>query len=139
VKTLLKSNFSWALASFFIVSLPFLTSAQEAAPVEIKVSEAVIATQVENLIPQGAAETFPSSVGRLFAFSRITGIKVETEIKHLWFYGDQLKAEITLPVKPMSWRTFSSKKILPQWTGEWKVDITTQDGLLLESLPFTIE
>jgi len=122
------------LAAFF---LPAGVGAQEGP--SLKVAEAAVATSVENLVPQGVSDRFPSSVGKLYAFTRITGATKDTIIWHLWFYGDKLMAEVRLPVKSVNWRTYSSKRIFPGWTGEWRVDITDEDGLLLETLYFTIE
>ncbi len=117
--------------------LPVGTAAGEESA--LKVAEAVTATSVENLVPQGVSNTFPPTVGKVYAFTRITGATRETVIWHLWFYGDKLMAEVSLPVKSANWRTYSSKRIVPGWTGEWRVDVTNEDGLLLETLYFTIE
>ena len=113
--------------------------AEEASPAGLKITEAVVATGVENMTPEGVSETFPASVGKLYVFTRVIGAKEEIQIKHRWFYGERLLAEIRLPVKSMNWRTYSSKIILLEWTGEWKVDIATQDGSVLRSLTFTVQ
>ena len=106
---------------------------------DLKVSESAIATGVENLTHLGESDSFSSSVGKLYAFSKITGATEDTSIKHLWYYGDTLMAEVPLEVKSISWRTYSSKKIIRTWTGQWRVDITTDDGTVLDTLNFTIE
>jgi len=46
--------------------------------------------------------------------------------------------EITLPVKSTHWRTYSTKTILPSANGNWKVDVTSEDGTILKTLDFTI-
>ena len=124
---------SLVLAIFF----PAVGITQEGT--NLKVSESAIATGVENLTPQGVSVNFPSNVGNIYAFSKITGSTSETTIKHLWFYGDKFMAEVTLPVKSISWRTYSSKIILPVWKGQWRVDITAEDGTVLNTLNFTIQ
>ncbi|NOZ26141.1 MAG: DUF2914 domain-containing protein [Nitrospirae bacterium] len=133
-------SFKGILTTLVILSallLPLAVTAQE-EPV-LKVTEAAIATSVENLVPKGVSDRFPGSVGKLYAFTRIAGATKETLVWHLWFYGDKLMAEVSLPVKSVNWRTYSSKRIVPGWTGEWRVDVTNEDGLLLETLYFTIE
>jgi hypothetical protein len=94
---------------------------------------------MEGLTPQGAADSFKSGVGKLYAFTKITGAQGETSVKHLWFHGDHLVAEVELPVKASTWRTYSSKTIMPDMTSPWKVDVTAQDGTVLKSIPFTIK
>ena len=131
---------------FFFVWIPILaaqtpkapSAPPETAPSPV-VSEAAIATGMEGMAPQGAADSFESSVGKVYAFTKITGAQGETSIKHLWFHGDHLAAEVELPVKSSSWRTYSSKTITPGMTGPWKVDVTTPDGTVLKSIPFTIK
>jgi hypothetical protein len=105
----------------------------------LTVTESAIATGIQNLTPIGEAASFPSSIGKLYAFSKITGATKDTSIKHLWYYGDKLMTGVSLDVKSISWRTYSSKKIIRIWTGKWGVDITTEDGTVLETLNFTIQ
>ncbi len=105
----------------------------------IEVKEAYIAKGVVELKPIAPSDRFSSDIGRVYCFSRITGAKGVTKIKHLWFYKDRFMAQVELPVKSPDWRTYSSKRILPSWKGPWRVDITDSDGLLLKSLHFEIE
>jgi len=116
-----------------------LSHAEEKESVKLQMKEAVVGSGMKDLTPEGVSETFTSSVGTLYAFSYVSGISEETQIKHLWFYGDTLMAEVVLRVKPTQWRTYSSKNVLPQWTGEWRVDMTSDDGLVLGSVRFTVE
>ena len=144
----------WSANLFFFLWIPIVAaqipetppeappappSAPPATTPSLTASDAVIATGMEGLTPQGAADSFESSVGKLYAFTKITGAQGETSIKHLWFHGDQLVSEVELPVKAASWRTYSSKTITPNMVGPWKVDVTTHDGTVLKSIPFTIK
>ena len=113
--------------------------AQEGSNEETRVSEAAVATGVENLVPIGISETFPATVGTLYAFTKIQGSEGETQVLHRWIHGGKVRAEIPLSVRSKNWRTFSSKVILPEWTGDWKIEILTEDGTLLFSLPFMVE
>jgi hypothetical protein len=105
----------------------------------IKVAEAAICTSVENLTPQGSGDSFPADVGKLYCFTKITGAKEETKVKHCWYHGDNLLAEVELAVKSASWRTKSSKNIEATRKGAWKVEIKDADDNLLKTLNFTIE
>jgi len=136
---MISNQWAWALSIVLVFSVPSLLGAQGEAMNPLEVSDAVIAAGVENLVPQGANETFPSAVGTLYAFTRIQGSEGETQVIHKWFHGDQLRAEIPLPIRSKSWRTYSSKIILPEWTGDWKVEVTTEDGTVLVSLPFSVQ
>lgn len=125
----------------FVVGLALHSSllAQDGSNEEFRVSEASISTGIENLVPTGISETFPSTVGTLYAFTKIKGSEGETQVLHRWIYGGEVRAEISLSVRSQSWRTFSSKVILPEWRGDWTVEILSEDGSLLFSLPFIVK
>jgi hypothetical protein len=116
-----------------------ISNGESAVEAALAIGEAVVATGVENLKPVGPGDAFPRTVGRLYCFTRIKGAAQNTTIKHLWFKGDTLVMEITLPIQSADWRTYSIKTITPASAGSWRVDITTESGTVLRSVPFTIE
>lgn len=124
---------------FFSLTVFFLLCLLASRVFSIEVKEAYIAKGVVELKPIAPANRFSSDIGRVYCFTRITGAKDVTKIKHLWFYKDRFMAQVELPVKSPDWRTYSSKRILPSWKGPWRVDITDSNGLLLKSLHFEIE
>lgn len=105
----------------------------------LKVVDAVIATGVENRAPLGAASTFSATVGKLYCFTKVVGAKQPTEIKHVWFFNNTEVTSITLPVKAVTWRTFSNKSIPPYMKGDWKVEVQSSDGNILKSIDFKVE
>src|SRR3990172_6096049 len=89
-----------ALLTGLVAEMPLLAQApSKPVPASLSVPEIVVATDIERSKPIGAAERFPSTVGKLFCFTRITGAKGETSVRHLWFYGDRLMSEVLSPVK----------------------------------------
>lgn len=104
----------------------------------IVVEEAVIASGVESLTPVAPGISFDANIGRLYCFNRIKTNLQQAVIKHLWFHGDKMVMEVTLPIKSSNWRTYSTKTILPSSSGDWKVDVTSEDGTILKTLKFTI-
>jgi len=103
------------------------------------VEDWAIATAIENRSPQGAARSFPATVGTLYCFTKVVGAREETSIIHTWYYQDREVAEVILPVRSRYWRTWSSKKVVPEWKGSWRVEVTSGDGTLLKTIDFTIE
>jgi hypothetical protein len=77
-------------------------------------------------------------IERLYCFTRITGATDDTQVTHVWYYGDVERARITLDVRSSSYRTHSSKKIQAFETGKWRVDILDAAGNVLKSVPFSI-
>ncbi|HSH71251.1 MAG TPA: DUF2914 domain-containing protein [Deferrisomatales bacterium] len=106
---------------------------------EATVLDAVLATGVENRQPVGTANTFPADVGRVYAYTRVVGAAGEGSVTHVWYYAGQVKAQVQLAVRSDDWRTWSSKTILPGWTGEWLVEVQGADGRVLASVPFQVE
>ena len=111
-----------------------------AAPLTpLVVEEAVICKGIENRAPVEPGETFEDSVGRLYCFTRITGAYRETLIHHIWYPPDRNLHEQALPVKSPSWRTWSYKTIPTGWTGVWRVEVTTEDGVVLKTIVFEVK
>ena len=105
----------------------------------LRVHDPGTCTAIENLVFTGVDETFPASVGKIYAFTRIVGAATDTFVTHRWYYENKLMAEVKLPVRSSNWRTFSSKNIMPEWTGRWMVNIADEDGTVIYSLPFTVK
>ena len=121
------------------VTLLLLLVGWSARAAEVEVVEAVLAAGVENRQPVGAAAAFPATIGRVYAYTRLVGAAAEGAVTHVWYYAGEVKAQVQLAVRGDDWRTWSSKAILPQWTGEWLVEVQGADGRVLASLPFRIE
>ena len=74
---------------------------------------------------------------KLYFFTEIKNLQGRM-IHHLWFHQDQLMAEIPLTVGAVRYRTYSSKNIMPSQTGQWRVEVVTQQGQLLAQKSFRI-
>ena len=105
----------------------------------LTVSEGVITTQVVDRAPVDAVEVFPASVGKLYCFTRVVGADEATTVTHVWYRGETEVARIQLPVKSADWRTWSSKTILPGWSGAWRVEVRDAENGLLQTIPFTLQ
>lgn len=119
--------------ALFILSAPAVVSAAQ-----IQARDVGVGTYVADRTLGGTRNVFDPSVGRLYAFSRVLGAEGETMVYHRWYYGDQLMAEVPLNVRSNDWRTWSSKQVMPEWTGEWRVVVVTEDGSVLDYITFTI-
>ncbi len=106
---------------------------------DLDVAKGVITTAVVNQQPVDEIESFPADYGKLYCFTRVVGATDDTEVTHVWYYQDHEMARVTLPVRSRDWRTYSSKRVLPNWNGEWRVVIVDQDQHELMAIPFTLE
>lgn len=106
---------------------------------DILVEEAVICKSVEDRTPIEPGDVFPKEIENIYCFTRIVGVEGEREVVHNWYYNDNLVAEVTLFVGSPNWRTFSSKAILPEYSGDWKVEVVLKNGELLKQIMFVIQ
>lgn len=104
----------------------------------MEVTEAVITTGLEDRHPVDTGEIFPASVGRLYCFTEITGASAEGTVTHVWSWEGREMARVELPVRSVQWRTWSSKTLLPEWIGNWKVEVLDENGARLRVIPFTL-
>ena len=104
----------------------------------LQVQDVAISTGVQDRVPTGISTAFDSSVGKLYAFTRIVGAEGDTRVYHKWYHGDDLVADVPLTVRSGDWRTWSSKTVLPEWTGDWRVVVVAEDGSVLGSVKFAV-
>lgn len=122
---------------FVLFLAPMFLMAQEESTA--KVTEITICTAVEDRVPVGADTTFSSTVERVFCYTKISGAAADSSVTHVWYHGDNEMARQKLNVKADNWRTWSSKRIMESWTGEWRVDVLSAAGIVLESKTFTVK
>jgi Protein of unknown function (DUF2914) len=106
---------------------------------DIQVHGLAIGTNITERAPQGVEGKFDPEVGKLYAFTRVVGAEQRTRVHHRWYWGEQLMADVELPVQSVSWRTWSSKNIDPYWTGTWKVEVVGEDGQILDTIMFAVD
>lgn len=107
--------------------------------VAITAADVAITTQISERVPVDRVEVYPAQNGKLYCFSLIEGATEETSVEHVWLYQGREMARVTLPVRSARWRTYSSKKIVPEWTGTWEVRVVDSAGNQLATARFRIE
>lgn len=103
----------------------------------LSVEAAAIATGVEDHAPVGVSDSFPYTIEKLYCYSKIVGAEADDYVEHRWYYGDTLMATVPLKLGGSNWRTYSSKRIIRTWQGEWRVEIV-HAGEAIKTLKFTI-
>jgi hypothetical protein len=139
-----------------VVAFPLLATAQTPPPAErtepepetppavtaaagaVKIARSALCLRVEEREPVDIDTVFPSDVGKLFAYTKVTEVDHPTRITHVWYFGEREMARVELPVNSSGWRTWSSKKILPGWTGNWKVEVLDENGKVVKTMEFRI-
>ena len=104
----------------------------------LEVMEIEFGTGVENRQPVGVDTNFPSTVERVYCFTKIIGAAEPTSVSHVWYYEGEEKARVDLSIKSQAWRTWSSKKILSAWEGRWRVEVVSAEGNVIAGKEFVI-
>ena len=65
--------------------------------------------------------------GEVKFFTELRDMSGQTAI-HRWEYDGEVVAEVEFNVKGPRWRVWSSKSLVPQWTGDWKVSVVNGAG-----------
>ena len=121
------------IAAVLIAAAAGPASAQESG---LTVEKMIFCTGIEDRLPVGESTQFFESAERIYCYTRINGAADTLDVTHVWYYGDEEKARVDLTIKSASWRTWSSKKMLPAWSGAWRVDILGPDEKVLLSREF---
>lgn len=101
-----------------------------------RVVRAIFTTAIVDREPIDTLETFSADTSRFFFFTDLRGLDGEI-VTHRWEYNGQLMAEITFRVgSGTRWRVYSSKNLLPEWTGAWKVVVNNENGETLHTGTF---
>ncbi len=127
------------LKRLMIVLALIIMTATVSMATELKVADATITTAVENQMPVDRIEVFAADYGKLYCFTRIVGAESATAVTHVWYYQENEMARVELAVGSSDWRTYSSKRFLPQWIGEWKVVVLDADRNVIAEIPFRLE
>lgn len=129
-------NLCAILCAFFCVFL-IQTGFSQGSP-ELEVKDPGICANIESLTCIDSKEEFSPEVEKLYCFTRINGAQEDTEVTHVWYYGEIERARISLPVRSASYRTYSSKRIQPHEVGDWHVDVLGPDEKVLKTISFKI-
>jgi hypothetical protein len=121
----------------FLLMLPGTVALAQGAPA-LTVEEMVFCAAIQDRAPSLPDTAFASTVESVWCFVRVAGASDTTAITQVWYYNDREMSRVELAVKSASWRTWSSKKILPEWQGTWRVDVLSPGGEVLRSGSFAI-
>lgn len=93
----------------------------------------------ENRVLTGEGTVFPAGTDRIYCRMHIIGATAPTTVTHAWYREGKTMAQVELNVGSSNWRTWSSKRLLPSWTGFWEVKVLDPSGKVLASSSFTVE
>ncbi len=93
----------------------------------------------ENRELVGETAEFAAGIERITCLTQIKGLEAPNSVTHVWYRDGKTMARVDLNVASTNWRTWSSKRLLPQWTGHWEVKVLDSDGRVLGSGDFNVK
>jgi len=105
----------------------------------MRVTRAVASSEVINKNPAGFSDSFQWSTEKVYIWTMIECDQPPSWIRHIYYFKGQIVNDIELKVKSPQWRTWSYKTLLnKRYIGQWRVDITSEEGVVLQSVFFEV-
>ncbi|AJQ95182.1 DUF2914 domain-containing protein [Gynuella sunshinyii] len=100
------------------------------------VGRASVTSGIVDREPVDELNVVPLETDKLYFFTELMQFQGE-QIRHIWKYKDEVMATVTFDVKGPRWRVYSSKNMLPEWVGDWTVEVLDQNDNLISSYQFS--
>lgn len=120
------------IASYAVVLAIFATAPFVAWSAEPAVSRAQFTSAVLDREPTDDLTAIDPGAEKIFFFTELRNMD-GTSITHRWSLNGAVMAEVSFKVRASRWRVYSSKTLLPEWRGEWVVDVLDENGSVLET------
>ena len=106
----------------------------------LTVKDIKICKKIYKRTPVGADDIFTNNVDSLYCYTRIQNTGSKKEVKHVWYYENQIMTQVRYNVKKSNiYRSWTKKTILPNQIGKWRVDIHDNNGTIIGSKEFQIQ
>jgi hypothetical protein len=105
----------------------------------VEVDNIAICSSIENKQPVGTDSVFTADVGKLYCFTKLISQLDTSEVSHVWFFEDKEMTKVALTMKAKSWRTWSAKTILPEWKGNWRVEVRDSADKVITRITFKVK
>jgi hypothetical protein len=100
------------------------------------VSRALFTIGIDNREPVIMVDSISSdSYTSISFFTELNGMSGKT-VTHQWVFDNRVMFEKSFEVNGDRWRIWTSKTLIPDWTGTWTVKVLNEDGSVLERKTF---
>ncbi len=100
------------------------------------VGRTVFTTEIDDREPQNRVNVLPNDHKKVYYFTELRNMKGQT-VTHRWAFKGKVMARIRFVVRGDRWRVYSSKKLEPQWLGQWTASVVDSSGRILSSDHFS--
>ena len=101
-----------------------------------EVSRALFTIGVDNREPVIQVDSInSSSYSSISFFTELNNMTGQTAT-HQWAFNDKVMFEKTFEIKAERWRVWTSKTLIPSWTGTWTVNVLDDNRAVVSSKSF---
>ena len=104
-----------------------------------EVSRALFTIGVDDREPVIMVDSIDSSAYKSISFFTELNDLSGHNVTHQWTFNDKVMFEKTFEVNGSRWRVWTSKTLIPSWTGTWTVNVLDDDRSVLASNSFEYE
>ena len=106
----------------------------------LTLKEINICKNIKNRNPVGIGEVFSNSVDSLYCYTKIENRGKKMEIRHVWYYENQVMTQVRYNVKKSNvYRSWTKKTISSFQVGNWRVEVQDRNGTIIGSKRFKIK
>ena len=104
------------------------------------VKDIKICKNIYKRTPVGSDIIFTNNVDSLYCYTRIQNPGPKREVKHIWYYNNQMMTQVRYNVRKSNiYRSWTKKTILPNQIGNWRVEVQDRNCTIIGSKRFTIK
>ncbi len=116
-------------------------ASQDKAPsagvsVGFSVDSIAFARGIESRVPMNVASEFPSDVGKVSCWTRISSSQASVDVKYMWYKDGEMVLDWSMTLKTGSGRCWSTKSVS---TGKWKVEIVDDAKNVVKTASFEVK
>jgi len=101
-----------------------------------EITRALFTTGIDDREPLAMVDSIDSKTSNSISFfTEVNNMSGQT-VTHQWTHHDKVMFEKTFEVKATRWRVWTSKTLIPSWTGTWTVNVLDNERVLLASKSF---
>ena len=90
--------------------------------------------------PVGVGEIFSNSVDSLYCYTKIENLGKKMEVRHVWYYENQIMTQVRYNVKKSNvYRSWTKKTISSFQIGNWRVEVQDRNGTIIGTKRFKIK
>ena len=116
-----------------VLAIAFVMTAPVAAlSAEPTVSRAQFTSAILDREPTDELSAVSPGTEKIFFFTELRNLN-GTTVTHRWSLNGAVMAEVSFNVRASRWRVYSSKTLLPEWRGDWVVDVVNESGTVIET------